>query len=209
MARFFASARLVRQCSRRRNSRLRSRCYLTELFHWHPLLMVASWLLLLPFASFYVLQPLPNFSRRRTCHIYLQIAGSCLAIAGFAVMYYKKGLVLTSFHSCFGFLALLVLLLQSLSGLRLSSFLPRTVSFGFSLKTQKLIHHYVAALCLGLGFLTMLTALYTNWFVTQVASNTQWWFCAIGIVFEVIGVTLMFVAPARKQRHLEWAFSHS
>jgi hypothetical protein len=181
----------------------------TELFHWHPLLMTISFIVLMPFSTFYMLLPLPGFVKRRTAHICLQTLASSLAFAGFAVMYTKKGVVLHSFHSYFGAAAFLVLLVQSFSGLRLSSLLPKAFSSLLRRKPIKCFHYYAGFLLLVLGFLSLQTALFSRWFVNGVAYNYQWWLCSIGLIIHAFGTLKLLITPRTRQKQFEWAFRHS
>jgi cytochrome b-561 domain-containing protein 2 len=116
-------------------------------------------------------------SAKANIHGYMMAAAMCTAIGGFLVIFYNKKLNnkdhFTTWHGTMGLVTLLWACVQSVGGLLLK-YNGLIRSWNIRLVDMKL-YHATAGLCaFTLVAVTIVLALFSDWF-TSVATGTTWW----------------------------------
>lgn len=162
----------------------------SSLFSWHPTLMVLAfvvgmWEALLAFnkeSSMFV-----NFARpsKVLIHQCLNVFAVSASITGFIVIYYNKHINdkphFTTWHGLFGLMTVIAVTIQSLGGDFVKYEGLRSL-FGIkkSLGALKIYHATSGLVTFTLVMCTMMLAMYSNWFASQVG----WvlWLLCIGCI---------------------------
>ncbi|XP_061179166.1 transmembrane reductase CYB561D2-like [Saccostrea echinata] len=154
----------------------------SSLFSWHPTLMAVAMGLLM-FEAITVFSPSSSLiiswqrPTKANIHGYMMAASLFAAIAGFLVIYYNKQLNnkehFTTWHGTMGFITLLWACVQTLGGLLLK--------YNWLIKSWKIrlvdmkLYHATSGLCaFTLVSVTLVLALFSDWF-SSVATGTSWW----------------------------------
>ncbi|XP_074646144.1 transmembrane reductase CYB561D2-like isoform X2 [Tubulanus polymorphus] len=167
----------------------------SSLFSWHPTLMVIADSSLLKKAA---------RSLKVRVHWILMLIAACSAVAGFSVIFYNKilndKLHFVTWHGILGLMTVSYICFQCMAGTGLLYHSLVQKFINLKLGDMKLYHATSGTLMFFLASVTLVTGMFSNWFVKNV-TGTSWYMCVFSPLLLALIVTLQvsqqYVARSR------------
>ncbi|XP_076331061.1 putative transmembrane reductase CYB561D1 isoform X2 [Tachypleus tridentatus] len=147
-----------------------------------------------------------KWSTKLTIHWILQGMAVLLAVVGFLVIYQSKISKgknhFETLHAKLGLVTLIATSVQAVGGL--CAKYPKLIRRQLRPLTVKTLHRLAACITFNLGCISLITGLFSNWFLDQMADSHPWWKClaALPPLMSVIVVlqVLKSVLPYFKKK---------
>ncbi|XP_074646143.1 transmembrane reductase CYB561D2-like isoform X1 [Tubulanus polymorphus] len=181
----------------------------SSLFSWHPTLMVIAFTILafegiLTFSQDSSLLKKAARSLKVRVHWILMLIAACSAVAGFSVIFYNKilndKLHFVTWHGILGLMTVSYICFQCMAGTGLLYHSLVQKFINLKLGDMKLYHATSGTLMFFLASVTLVTGMFSNWFVKNV-TGTSWYMCVFSPLLLALIVTLQvsqqYVARSR------------